>query len=235
MSAYRKFSDTWEDADGQTLGALASLGIQGGSSDRGQTLGALGTLGARPPAIRRQDDFHELPSPAPKVPKAPKVLSIRNPPAVPSEDDGSRQAPHGSPKLAKAPKVTTDIPLVYAKALAELTRCCPHRVDTARWQQCIRDAYGFLHDWAEQAEALGWTARDLFGLHQPPASPAPSYQRLSRYDQTGLIWLLQGCPVVALTEGTATIRMATGSKLTYRRHNKPAYGPLGDSIDDFMT
>ena len=39
--------------------------------------------------------------------------------------------------------------------------------------------------------------------------------------------------MVALTESTAAIKMATGAVLTYRRHNKPAYGPLGDSLDDF--
>jgi hypothetical protein len=68
-----------------------------------------------------------------------------------------------------------------------------------------------------------------------PRNPAPSYQRLSRYDETGLIWGLQGRPVIALTDATAKIEMPTGSILTYRGHNKPAYGPLGDSIDDFVA
>jgi hypothetical protein len=54
----------------------------------------------------------------------------------------------------------------------------------------------------EQAEALGWTAKHLFGLHKPPNRPHPSYSRLSRYDETGLIWLLGGREVVALTEGS---------------------------------
>jgi hypothetical protein len=57
--------------------------------------------------------------------------------------------------------------------------------------------------------ALGWTARDLFGLHRPPEKPHPSYSRLSRYDETGLIWLLQGREVVALTEATAAIQNPT--------------------------
>ena len=62
-----------------------------------------------------------------------------------------------------------------------------------------------------QAEALGWTSRDLFGLHKPPDKPAPSYRRLSRYDETGLIWLLRGRPVVALTAKTAAIQSSAGS------------------------
>ena len=84
-----------------------------------------------------------------------------------------------------------------------------------------------------QAEALGWTAKDLFGLAPVPDKPHPSYRRISRYDQTGLIWLLHGRPVVALTESTATIESPNGAITVYRRHNKPAVGPLGDSLDDF--
>ena len=83
----------------------------------------------------------------------------------------------------------------------------------------------------EQAEALGWTAKHLFGLHKPPNRPHPSYSRLSRYDETGLIWLLGGREVVALTEATAAIQSSTGAITTYRRHNKPALAPPGDSLD----
>jgi hypothetical protein len=47
------------------------------------------------------------------------------------------------------------------------------------------------------------------------------------------VWLLRGCEVVALTETTAAIRCPSGSILTYRKFNKPAYGLVGDSLDDF--
>jgi len=67
----------------------------------------------------------------------------------------------------------------------------------------------------------------------PQLKPHPCYNRLSRYDCTGLVWLLQGRPVVALTADTAAIENATGSITTYRKHHKPALGPLGDSLDDF--
>jgi hypothetical protein len=33
----------------------------------------------------------------------------------------------------------------------------------------------------------------------------------------GLIWSLQGCPIVALTELTAAIKMPAGSQLTFYR------------------
>jgi hypothetical protein len=66
-----------------------------------------------------------------------------------------------------------------------------------------------------------------------PDKPHPGYRRISRYDETGLIWLLRGRPVLALREGTAAIESPTGTTTVYRRHNKPALGPLGDSLDDF--
>jgi hypothetical protein len=120
----------------------------------------------------------------------------------------------------------------FGRTLSELERRCPAHVEPGRWQLAVDDGRRFLTRWGEQADALGWTARDLFGLHEVPSNPHPSYRRLIRYDCTGLIWLLQGCSVVALTESTAAIRMTTGSILTYRKDNKPAYGPLGDSLDD---
>jgi hypothetical protein len=81
----------------------------------------------------------------------------------------------------------------------------------------VEDGRRFLAKWGAQAEALGWTSADLFGLHTPPERPHPSYSRLSRYDATGLCWLLQGRPVVALTEATAAIQGPTGAITTYRR------------------
>jgi hypothetical protein len=72
---------------------------------------------------------------------------------------------------------------------------------------------------------------------KPPGgrlNPHPTYRRLSRYDETGLIWLLQGCEVLALTATTAAIRHPGGSVTTYRKSNKPGFGPLGDSLEDFQ-
>jgi hypothetical protein len=122
----------------------------------------------------------------------------------------------------------------YRKTFALLQTRCPSHVPIGRWKQCVEDGKRFLAKWGEQAEALGWTSEDLFGLHTPPADPHPSYSRLSRYDCTGLVWLLQGRPVVALTADTASIRHLTGNVTVYRRFNKPALGPLGDSMDDLQ-
>ena len=120
----------------------------------------------------------------------------------------------------------------FSRVLAVLESRCPDLVDEGRWQQAVADGRRFLAIWGDRAGALGWTARDLFGLQMPPANPHPSYSRLSRYDETGLIWLLRGREVVALTEATAVIGSSTGAITIYRRHNELAFGPPGDSLDD---
>src|SRR5512132_3507046 len=66
----------------------------------------------------------------------------------------------------------------YRKVFAFLQLKPPEHVDVSRWRQCVADGSRFLALWGEQAERLGWTSADLFGLHTPPAKPHPSYQRL---------------------------------------------------------
>jgi hypothetical protein len=110
----------------------------------------------------------------------------------------------------------------YRDALAALRSKCPEFVENDRWQQAIRDAEIFLKRWGAHAHALGWTAHELFGLHVVPERPAATYRRLSCDHATGLIWLLHGRPVTALTEMAATILASSGANLTYRRCNKPA-------------
>lgn len=127
----------------------------------------------------------------------------------------------------------TPDPFPFAQALAALERRCPDHIEADRWRQCIADASRFLVSWGDKALALGWDAGELFDLHDSPARPHPSYARLSRYDATGLLWLLRGRRVVALTANTAVIETPSGGAIAYRKLRKPAFGPLGDSLDDF--
>jgi hypothetical protein len=120
--------------------------------------------------------------------------------------------------------------LLSVLALLEARR--PELVPVDRWQQAVADGRHFLAHWGDQAQALGWTTKDLFGLLTAPEHAGPSFNRLARYDETGLIWLLQGREVIALAEATAAIRGPTGAITIYRRDNKPALGPLGDSLHD---
>ena len=45
---------------------------------------------------------------------------------------------------------------------------------------------------------------------------------------------MRGRRVVEFTNDRAVIETATGT-VSYRRYNKPALGPLGDSLDDFAS
>jgi hypothetical protein len=94
-----------------------------------------------------------------------------------------------------------------------------------------RTAGASLPNGASRRSGSG-TSKDLFGLFPVPENPHPSFSRLSRYEHTGLIWLLHGCPVIALTEATAARQHPSGAITIYRKHNKPALGPAGDSLDD---
>jgi len=170
------------------------------------------------------------------------ILQREAPPVMQSVHDGEKaQKPvcrcdQSDPSDISPPSVASVASVAPTKAFSRafdaLKAMCPAHIPPETWQQAIEDSRAFLAQWGEQARALGWTSRDLFSLHQPPEKPAPNYRRLSRYDETGLLWLLNGRSVVALTDNTASIRTKTGGILTYRRSNKPALGPLGDSLED---
>src|SRR5262245_31675762 len=65
----------------------------------------------------------------------------------------------------------------FGRTVAALESSCPDRVDLERWHLAIEDSRRFLAQWGEQAERLGWTVRELFGLHEIPPNAAPTYQR----------------------------------------------------------
>ena len=178
----------------------------------GNTLNALNALNAQPHAIRAA---------AP----ADIINTTENPDSI-ERSVSSLQTPTRAKSATSAKS-----PFCYQNAYDVLEHRCPDFVETERWRRAVEDARQFLASWGEQANAFGWTARELFGLHTPPERPAATYCRLSRYDDTGLIWLLRGRPVIALTETIAAIQGGT-AVLTYRKLNKPALGPLGDSLDD---
>jgi hypothetical protein len=77
------------------------------------------------------------------------------------------------------------------------------------WQQLILDAERFLERWAAQAAALGWPVWELFGCHRR----AP----WGRIQGLGLVLLLRGDEIAALTGAQAVIRTATGAHQIYRR------------------
>ena len=78
----------------------------------------------------------------------------------------------------------------------------PDWVDPSRWKQLLADADWFMMAWAEDAQRLGWSAGDLFGTPISPWSTA--------VDQLGLVPLLRGRSVSAITADTATITNRIG-------------------------
>jgi len=108
--------------------------------------------------------------------------------------------------------------MAISTTLAALEYRQPDLISLEDWQQAVTDGRRFIVQWGAQAEELGWTTEDLFGLHEPPERPATNYRRLSRYDATGLIWFLHGRPVVALNADSAAIGIAGSGRLTFYRY-----------------
>lgn len=88
----------------------------------------------------------------------------------------------------------------------------PDCFSSERWRYIVDDADAFLKQWGATAANLDWSIHDLFGAH--PAAPAV------RFDAMGLILLLHGDQVIALTETTATIRTMSGSIQRFNRSHK---------------
>jgi hypothetical protein len=77
------------------------------------------------------------------------------------------------------------------------------------WKQLNVDATNFMDRWASQAAALGWPAWELFGCCR--------YAPWGRVEAMGLVLLLHGRELAALTAAEAVIRTRTGDHQTCRR------------------
>jgi hypothetical protein len=110
----------------------------------------------------------------------------------------------------RKPTLPSDCPVQWYAVLMELKSRDPIEYFPVWWASRVSsDADNFLSRWGHAAHQLGWTDLDLFGVH--PAAPG------SRFDIMGLIPLLQGGYVIALTAEAATIRRPSRAILTYRR------------------
>jgi hypothetical protein len=109
-----------------------------------------------------------------------------------------------------------NIPRDWAEGLARLDPDHPPGdVPLQRWQCFVDDVGSFLDSpFCAAAAALGWGPYDLFGCNRE--------KPFARVDHAGLLWLLNGNKLVALSENTATIEMTTGPRQTWRRKpNQP--------------
>jgi hypothetical protein len=103
------------------------------------------------------------------------------------------------------------VPRSWTEGFTRLDRARPpDDVPPRQWLAFIDDAGRFLDDgWAAKAAALGWGPLDLFGCNR--------HRPWARIDQAGLIWLMAGRRLVALTADSATIETPNGGRLTCRR------------------
>lgn len=98
----------------------------------------------------------------------------------------------------------------WTKGLDRLQRmAAPSAFPDRVWNMLIADAATVTSAWASMAAALGWTTLDLFGVGQD----AP-YRRI---DLMGVVPILGGKAVVAMTEATARIRCSDGTTQTFCR------------------
>jgi hypothetical protein len=144
-------------------------------------------------------------------------------PFLPAAAD-SHEAPTAEPAIDQDEREAIAIelggvPLIYARAFAEIQAHPPADVPRERWHQFVDDAGRFLDRWSGEAERLGWTAGDLFGLD--PVKP------MARYDNMGMVWMLKGEIVIALIATEA--RLSGG--LTYYRKSTDATFTLAEKGD----
>jgi hypothetical protein len=91
---------------------------------------------------------------------------------------------------------------------------CPSGIPPTRWAAVITDSQRFTRTFASRAAALGWTARDLWGVH-----PVAPWHRL---DCLGALWLLGGSDILALTAKDIVIRGGFAPLRCPKRHPHPA-------------
>ena len=96
----------------------------------------------------------------------------------------------------------------------------PEGMAPESWMLFLASCDAFMAGtWPGKAASMGWDAHHLFGCDglRPGA----------RVDRMGLLWLLRGGRIAALTSESAAIEMPSGSRLTYR--TKPIREP-GDVL-----
>ncbi len=101
-------------------------------------------------------------------------------------------------------------PREWAEGFARLDPARPPGdVPRERWLAFLDDCGRFLDGgWGPRAAALGWGPLDLFGCDR--------VKPFARIDRQGLLWILGGHRLVALTAELAKFETETGKRLTYR-------------------
>jgi hypothetical protein len=213
--------DTRRDRESRTPRATelrARKSVSSGSTDGGTAAETAGV--SAPPNLTSEQGVigvslsQVLGGETPETPQ-PKPVSAETVSARCRTDDGFPQpVPEwGDTKEGPAAIVGYDggVPRTWAEGFARLDRDRPPGdVPAKRWQRFIDDIGRFLYGpFCAVATALGWGPLDLFGCDGD--------RPFARIDQAGLLWLLNGDKLIALSENTAMIETRTGARQTYRR------------------
>ena len=185
---------------GENQGALAGLAGLAGAPASSEISAKTSAIAAPAPTNENQD----------RAGGAAKFANAAKPASAPSWSETEEE---------RAAIVEHDggIPRAWAEGFARLDpERPPSDVPLKRWQCFIDDVGRFLDSpFCAVAAALGWGPHDLFGCDRN--------RPFARIDHAGLLWLLNGDKLIALTENTATIERRTGARQTYRRKpNEPA-------------
>jgi hypothetical protein len=143
---------------------------------------------------------------------APTLAALADLAGAPAETE-DRGAAWSDAEEERAEIVEHDgsIPLQWSEGFARLDPDRPPGdVPPMRWRRFVDDVGRFLDGpFCAVAISLGWGPFDLFGCDRD--------RPFARIDQAGLLWLLDGHRLVALSENTATIETRTSARQTYRR------------------
>jgi len=147
-----------------------------------------------------------------RIPELQQVQQLQQAPdpetAKTRDGTGGLQPQHSDPRPDGSAR--PGIPAEWCEGVGRLAAMAPSRsYPTHAWQQLIVDADHFLDCWGRQAVALGWADWELFGCcrHAP----------WGRIQGMGLVLLLRGDEIAALTATEVVIRTRTGARQTYRR------------------
>ncbi len=102
------------------------------------------------------------------------------------------------------------VPRAWAEGFASLEAApVPAGVSVRDWRAMVDSAGRFLDAWGTKAEALGWSAAELFGLD--PMAP------LGRLDRRGAAFFLTRAEVLAITSVAITVRVGASIQNIRRR------------------
>jgi hypothetical protein len=184
-----------------------------------QRLAELRGESAKPPACSSAvQNVQNVRNPAPKssfehFEQIEQLTESREAPVLKASAANRRTSVWGEAEAERAAIVEHDgvIPREWAEGFARLDPDRPPGdVRPQRWLRFVDDVGLFLDSpFCASAAALGWGPYDLFGCDRD--------RPFARIDHLGLLWLLDGAQVIALTADTATIKRSNGSILTYRR------------------